>query len=63
MALRQKIQEYLNAGAKAVWVFYPKVRVIDVYDQSGIKKLRGDQVLEAPGILPGFQAKAEQFCE
>jgi Uma2 family endonuclease len=59
--LRQKIQDYLDAGSKAVWAFYPKVRVIAVYDRTGVKELRADQVLEAPEILPGFQAKVDEF--
>jgi len=61
--LRQKIQDYLDAGSKAVWAVYPKVRVVAVYDQSGVREYRGDQVLEAPEILPGFQAKVNQFFE
>jgi Uma2 family endonuclease len=61
LELRQKIEEYLDAGTKAVWAFYPTVRVIAVYDQTGVKELRADQILEAPDILPGFQAKVNEF--
>jgi Uma2 family endonuclease len=63
LELRQKIQDYLDAGTKAVWAFYPKLQVIAVYDDSGAREFRGEQVLEAPEILPGFQAKASQFFE
>jgi Uma2 family endonuclease len=59
--LRQKIQDYLDAGTKTVWAVYPKVRVIAVYDQAGVKELRADQILEAPDILPGFQATVGEF--
>jgi Uma2 family endonuclease len=61
--LREKIQDYLDAGSKAVWAFYPKLRVVAVYDQSSCREFRGDQVLEAPEILPGFQAGVNQFFE
>jgi Uma2 family endonuclease len=61
--LREKIEDYLNAGSRAVWAFYPKVRVIDVYDESGVHEVRDDQILEAPEVLPGFQARAGQFFE
>jgi Uma2 family endonuclease len=61
MDLREKIEEYLDAGTKAVWAVYPKVRVIAVYDGTGVKELRADQVLEAPDILPGFQARVDEF--
>jgi Uma2 family endonuclease len=63
LELRQKIQDYLDAGSKAVWAVYPKLRVVTVYDQSGAREFRGDRVLEAPEILPGFQAKVNQFFE
>jgi len=59
--LRQKIQEYLDAGSQAVWAFYPKVRVIAVYDKADVKELRADQILEAPEILPGFRASVGEF--
>ncbi len=61
MDLRQKIQDYPDAGSKAVWAVYPKVRVVAVYDQSGVTEFRRDQVLEAPEMLPGFQARVNQF--
>lgn len=63
LELRQKIQDYLDAGSHAVWAFYPTLRVIAVYDQSGVREYRGDRVLEAPEILPGFQARVNQFFE
>jgi Uma2 family endonuclease len=61
--LRLKIQDYLDAGAKAVWAVYPKLQVVAVYDHSGVREFRGDGILEAPEILPGFQAKVTQFFE
>jgi len=61
--LRQKIQDYLDAGSQTVWAVYPKLRVIAVYDPSDVREFHGDQVLEAPGILPGFQARVNQFFE
>jgi Uma2 family endonuclease len=59
--LRQKIQDYLDAGSQAVWAFYPEVRVIAVYDKAGVKELRAGQILEAQDILPGFQARVDEF--
>jgi Uma2 family endonuclease len=61
LELRQKIGEYLDAGTKAVWALYPKLRVIAIYDRTGVKELRSNQILEAPDILPGFQAKVDEF--
>ncbi|HUD99221.1 MAG TPA: hypothetical protein VMR62_06575 [Bryobacteraceae bacterium] len=36
-------------------------RIIAVYNNSGVREFRGDQILEAPDILPGFEAAASQF--
>jgi hypothetical protein len=51
----------LDAGSQAVWAFYPEVRVIAVYDKAGVKELRAGQILEAQDILPGFQARVDEF--
>jgi len=61
--LRQKIQDYLDAGSRAVWAFCPKLRVVAVYEKSSWRESRGDQVLEAPEILPGFQVGVDRFFE
>lgn len=61
--LRTKIQDYLDGGSKAVWAFYPKLQVVAVYDRSSLKEFSGNQVLEATEILPGFQARVNQFFE
>ena len=63
LELREKIQDYLHAGSKAVWAFYPKVRLIAIYDKSGVREVTEGQMLEAPEILPGFQAPANRFFE
>jgi hypothetical protein len=39
------------------------LQVIAVYEKTGVREYRGDQVLEAPEILPGFQARVTQFFE
>jgi len=56
--LRAKVQLYLQHGAKAVWVAYPELRMIQVYASEGVRELTGDEPLEAPGILPGFRVPA-----
>lgn len=61
--LRQKIQDYLDAGSMAVWAVYPKLRVIAVYDKAGLRELHSHQILEAPEILPGFQTRVEEFFQ
>jgi Uma2 family endonuclease len=53
--LTQKVKQYLAAGSKAVWVFYPKTREVQVFRASGGSSVRHeDEMLEEPDILPGF---------
>jgi len=53
--LTQKVKQYLAAGAKAVWVFYPKPREVQVFHASGEIHVRHEsEMLEEPEVLPGF---------
>jgi Uma2 family endonuclease len=53
--LTQKVKQYLAAGAKDVWVFYPKPREVQVFCASGeIFVRRESDTLDEPEVLPGF---------
>jgi Uma2 family endonuclease len=53
--LEEKIDQYLAAGGRAVWVVYPKLRRVHVHRADGtITALSGDQQLTAEDILPGL---------
>ncbi|MGD0124957.1 MAG: Uma2 family endonuclease [Terriglobia bacterium] len=53
--LTQKVKQYLGAGAKTVWVFYPKPREVQVLRADGaIFVRRESEILEEPEVLPGF---------
>jgi Uma2 family endonuclease len=53
--LTQKVKQYLAEGAKAVWVFYPKPREVQVFRADGaIFVRRESETLEEPEVLPGF---------
>jgi len=53
--LTQKVKQYLAAGAKAVWVFYPKPREVQIFRADGaIFVRRESETLEEPEVLPGF---------
>jgi Uma2 family endonuclease len=55
-AQRQKVLEYFRAGVKYVWVVYPALRVVDVYDSPTAVRVFGpDDTLTASEILPGFE--------
>ncbi|HEV2350230.1 MAG TPA: Uma2 family endonuclease [Terriglobia bacterium] len=53
--LRRKVEQYLAAGAKAVWVFHPKSREVQVFRANGASFVRREhESLEEPELLPGF---------
>lgn len=57
MELHQKIEDYFGAGARLVWVVYPKVRVIYAYlSPDEIKVLHETDTLAGLDVLPGFSA-------
>jgi Uma2 family endonuclease len=61
--IAHKVGQYLHAGA-VVWVVYPKDQTVNVFEPSKVARVveRGD-LLEAPGLLPGFSVPmAELFC-
>lgn len=52
----ERLEEYFNAGARLVWVIFPNVKTVYVYESP--KKLRilqdGDE-LDGGSVLPGFR--------
>ena len=53
--LTQKVKQYLAAGAKAVWVFYPKAHEVQVFRADGsFLVCHEPEMLEEPDVLPGF---------
>jgi Uma2 family endonuclease len=53
--LTQKVKQYLAAGVKAVWVFYPVTREVQVFRADGSVFIRREpDLLEEPDLLPGF---------
>jgi Uma2 family endonuclease len=53
--LTQKVKQYLAAGCKAVWVFYPKAREVQAFHAGGESFVRREpEMLEEPDVLPGF---------
>lgn len=54
-AVEEKVQDWLRAGVRMVWVVYPATRSVMVYRSlSEVKVLTEDAVLEGGDVLPGF---------
>ncbi len=62
--LMRKVRQYLRAGSDTVWVVYPRTEEVHVFEASGaVRVLTGQQLLEAPEILPGFSAPVSALLE
>ena len=61
--VEEKVEEFLNAGARAVWVVDPRRRTITVYRSSiDITILTENDTLDGGDIIPGFSCRvAEVF--
>lgn len=62
--LKQKVEQYLAGGTKAVWVFYPKSREVEIFRDAGVRLRRRErEKLEAPDLLPGFSLELDSVFE
>jgi Uma2 family endonuclease len=62
--LTQKVNQYLAAGAKVVWVFYPKTREVQVFRADGASFVRYEpEMLKEPDLLPGFSLDLKAVFE
>ena len=53
--IREKTQDYFDAGALRVWIVDPKARTVVIQRADGSSTLFGDKDrLEDPEVLPGF---------
>jgi Uma2 family endonuclease len=60
--LRIKTEAYLANGSHSVWIVFPEVRSVMVYDRDSLRELKGDQAITNP-LLPGFSAPVSAFFE
>lgn len=53
---REKVVEYLNLGVRCVWVVYPRLSLVDVYEpQSPARTFGPGGVLPGDPVLPGLE--------
>lgn len=56
--LARKVEQYLAAGAEAVWVLYPKMTEVHVYPSRGTSRILGpEEVLQDDRLFPGFSLR------
>jgi Uma2 family endonuclease len=63
-AVRKKVEDYLKAGVRVIWVADPKARTITEFRPGQETVYGATDSLKAPDILPGFEAAvADLFQE
>ena len=60
--IQDKIEEYLTAGTKLVWIVYPKQKMIQVHRRTNvINVLRENDTLDGEDVLPDFRVKLNEI--
>ncbi len=60
--LDEKLEDYLRAGIKLIWVVHPETRTVQVYSPDGTsRRLREADEMTGDDILPGFRTTVAAF--
>jgi len=51
----KKVRLYLAAGAQAVWLVYPQLKVIEIHDREGIRGVAEQDVFVESRLFPGIE--------
>lgn len=63
-AMQEKTLDYLNAGAKRVWIVDPMARTVTVFRPDGSARvLREHEVLEGEDVLVGFSVPLSELFD
>ena len=58
----EKVEDWLDAGARAVWVVNPKRRSVSVYrSMTDVARLSEADELEGGEVVPGFRCKVSEL--
>lgn len=62
--VQQKVRDYLEAGARLVWLLVPKARTATAYRPDGSARLlREGEALDGEEVLPGFRLPLAEVFE
>ena len=50
-----KVHQYLDAGCQAVWVFYPKLKLVEIHDANGTREVATPASLDEEGLFGGYK--------
>lgn len=62
--LQEKMQEYLDSGARLGWLFNPQDQQVEIYRQGQDKEVKSlPTKLSGETVLPGFELQADLFTD
>jgi Uma2 family endonuclease len=60
--LEEKIEEYLRAGVRLIWVIHPEVRVVKIFRADGSSaRIRSGGELSGEDVVPGFRCSVDSL--
>ena len=60
--LMVRLDEYFRAGVHTVWVIYPALRTVFVYDSlTSVRGLASGDEIDGGTVLPGFRQPVSSF--
>ena len=60
----ERVQDYLRAGTRQVWVLWPGTRSVTVHHPDGVaRELGPDATLDGGNVLPGFSTPVAELFE
>jgi len=60
--LEEKVEEYLRAGVRLVWVVHPDIHTVQVYRADGTTgRFREHDELSGEDVIPGFRCKVDDL--
>lgn len=62
--IQERVQDYLEATTRQVWVLWPTRRTVTVYGANGsVRQLGPDESLDGGDVLPGFIVRVADLFE
>lgn len=60
--VQRKVEDYLAAGVRLVWVAYPETRFVHAFSgDGGVRKYGPEATLDGADVLPGFAAAVNEL--
>ena len=59
--IQEKVNDYLQYGTRAVWLFFSKSKTVVLHSPDGSKTLHANGTLDGGDVVPGFRIKVSDI--